>query len=456
MSGPGGDHVGEGDGGGGMAGGPRINADEAVSVSGGGDVDPGVHIGAGMSVVGGGEDRGRGRVRYRPQNIRMSRRPARYIGDHPPLRGGQSRGTNSSSSGGRPTWFQDEEGVRARAPSETTSSDGVSGRGDGRGLVSRQRAAAVGRMLRQHGVNIRHQSPPGGGGFSSDRVVRLVSPEPTGAVVDDVLPGVAADNDLAEPSQAEDDASDAVARDAYIRFLQHSGPLRGHGAASRSLRRPFSRSPLGRGSPGSPRGRGGPSSSALMSPGSPRQVSHGRGRTRPPRSALASPELRVRSSTVGDSGRLPPLERTTSTEMLREMKTRPFSIQSLSEGREFNHTRGLSLWLRSSGADTGAMLLRVWRQLRMTWPVFCRFAFCRLKRPGGLEELWSNNWLLVGRILRRMECSHCGKQYLLFAYSEDTTSGPDDRFVIQIEVQEHPGSRNEDPFRLGFPMGFHR
>ena len=71
--------------------------------------------------------------------------------------------------------------------------------------------------------------------------------------------------------------------------------------------------------------------------------------------------------------------------------------------------RGLPQWLCGTMEETGNFLLRSWRKLRMTWPVFCRFAYCRHLIPSGLTERWSNNWIDPGELVIRFSpvYSHC-------------------------------------------------
>lgn len=110
-------------------------------------------------------------------------------------------------------------------------------------------------------------------------------------------------------------------------------------------------------------------------------------------------------------------------------------------GAEFRKTRGLS-----SARVEGDMLLAEFRKLKMTAEIPCRSPYCRIHSGRDLRERWQVNWIIPGRLLRRMICDHCGLEYILFGAGGEF----EDLSLIQVLVMSRP---DYDMFDLGFPKG---
>ena len=106
------------------------------------------------------------------------------------------------------------------------------------------------------------------------------------------------------------------------------------------------------------------------------------------------------------------------------------------------------IWNTRGDALSGVELMWEFKKLRMTFPVVCRYPACAKVTKVTMDDLWTNNYVVPGKILRRLGCRNCGLLYLVFGWGGDL----EDSCTIQVQVQDDVV---EDPHHLGFPAGFH-
>ena len=69
-----------------------------------------------------------------------------------------------------------------------------------------------------------------------------------------------------------------------------------------------------------------------------------------------------------------------------------------------------------SPLTTGGRLWQEFQVLEMKFEVACRSPSCYAITGKHLIQRWQNNYVYPGRVLRRMYCAHCGSQFLILSF----------------------------------------